>query len=744
MKRKEKWMKTLVIAEKPSVGRDIARVLGCRKQADGALEGDKYIVTWGLGHLVELADPESYDPKYKEWKMEDLPMMPEPFKLEVIGQTAKQFKVVRNQIHRKDVREIVIATDAGREGELVARLILKKAGTDKPLKRLWISSVTDKAIREGFAHLRDGKEYEPLYDAAMCRAEADWLVGINATRALTCKYNAQLSCGRVQTPTLAIIAKREKEIREFVPKPYYGLTAYGTPGVTLTWRDEKSGSYRSFDKNRITALEKALRGKDGVVTEVKRTAKKTPAPLLYDLTELQREANRRFHYSAKETLNIMQRLYENHKVLTYPRTDSRYLSSDIVPTLKERLRACGTGPYRKLAGRLLNQTFTAKASFVNDAKVSDHHAIIPTEQFVSLEHMTIDERRIYDLVVRRFLAVLYPPFEYEQVSLTVDIGGEIFAAGGKTVKSAGWKEVYEADGDDWEDEETGQDLEAGKAVREQKLPSIAKGDRFTGLHFTVTEGKTKPPAPFTEATLLSAMENPVAYMESGDRAMAKTLGETGGLGTVATRADIIEKLFKSFLLEKRGEDIFLTSKAKQLLELVPEDLRKPELTADWEMRLSKIAKGNLKRAAFMKDIRGYTVDLISQIKQGEGTFRHDNLTNKRCPRCGKRLLAVKGKNSEMLVCQDRECGYRETVSRTSNARCPKCHKKMELRGKGDGQIFVCRCGYKEKLSSFQERRKKEGAGVSKRDVARYLNQQKKEAEAPLNNAFAEALAKLKQ
>ena len=726
------------------MGRDIARVLGCKRQADGALEGGQYIVTWGLGHLVELADPEGYDPKYKEWKMEDLPMMPEPFKLEVIGQTAKQFKVVRNQIHRKDVGEIVIATDAGREGELVARLILKKAGTDKPLKRLWISSVTDKAIREGFAHLRDGREYEPLYDAAMCRAEADWLVGINATRALTCKYNAQLSCGRVQTPTLAIIAKREKEIREFVPKPYYGLTAYGTPAVTLTWRDEKSGSYRSFDKNRIASLEKALRGKDGVVTEVKRTAKRTSAPLLYDLTELQREANRRFHYSAKETLNIMQRLYENHKVLTYPRTDSRYLSSDIVPTLKERLRACGTGPYRKLAGRLLNQTFTAKASFVNDAKVSDHHAIIPTEQFVSLEHMTIDERRIYDLVVRRFLAVLYPPFEYEQVSLTVDIGGEMFAAGGKTVKSSGWKEVYEADGDDWEDEETGRDLEAGKAVREQKLPSIAKGDHFTGLHFAITEGKTKPPAPFTEATLLSAMENPAAYMESGDKAMAKTLGETGGLGTVATRADIIEKLFKSFLLEKRGEDIFLTSKAKQLLELVPEDLRKPELTADWEMRLSKIAKGNLKRSAFMKDIRGYTVDLIGQIKQGEGTFRHDNLTNKRCPQCGKRLLAVKGKNSEMLVCQDRECGYRETVSRTSNARCPKCHKKMELRGHGDGQIFVCKCGYKEKLSSFQERRKKEGAGVSKRDVARYLNQQKKEAEAPLNNAFADAFARMKR
>ena len=736
-------MKTLVIAEKPSVGRDIARVLGCKKASDGALEGEKYIVTWGLGHLVELADPEGYDLKYKEWKLEQLPMMPEPFKLEVIGQTAKQYKIVKNQIHRKDVGEIVIATDAGREGELVARLILKKAGAEKPLKRLWISSVTDKAIREGFAHLRSGKEYGPLYDAAMCRAEADWLVGINATRALTCKYNAQLSCGRVQTPTLAIIARREKDIREFVPKPYYGLTAYGTPGVTLSWRDKSSGSYRSFDRNRINELEKRLRGQDGVVTEVKRTAKKTAAPLLYDLTELQRDANRRFHYSAKETLSIMQRLYENHKVLTYPRTDSRYLSSDIVPTIKERLKACGTGPYRKLAGKLAAQTFSPKASFVNDAKVTDHHAIIPTEQFVSLEHMTIDERRIYDLVVRRFLAVLYPPYEYEQVSLTVDIGGEQFAAGGRTVKALGWKEVYETGEESWEDEEENRDYEAGKAVREQKLPSIQQGDRFTKLNFTVTEGKTKPPAPFTEATLLSAMENPVAYMESGDKAMAKTLGETGGLGTVATRADIIEKLFKSFLLEKRGEDIFLTSKAKQLLELVPEDLRKPELTADWEMRLSKIARGELKRGAFMKDIRGYTVDLIGQIKAGEGTFRHDNLTNKKCPNCSKRLLAVKGKNSEMLVCQDRECGYRETVSRTSNARCPKCHKKMELRGKGDGQIFVCRCGYKEKLSSFQERRKKEGAGVSKRDVAKYLNQQKKEAEAPLNNAFADAFAKLK-
>ena len=734
-------MKSLVIAEKPSVARDIARVLRCGRNQNGALEGDQYIVTWGLGHLVTLADPEDYDPKYKTWKMEDLPMMPEQFKLEVIKQTGKQFSAVKAQLQRKDVGEIIIATDAGREGELVARLILEKTGCRKPIKRLWISSVTDKAIKDGFAKLKNGHEYDNLYDAAMCRAEADWLVGINATRALTCKYNAQLSCGRVQTPTLAIIASREEEIKNFVPKSYYGIAAQSqTPPLTLTWRDEKSKSFRSFDKERVEGIMKKIEAGSGqgLVTEVKRIPKKTYAPQLYDLTELQREANRKFNYSAKETLNIMQRLYENHKVLTYPRTDSRYLSSDIVPSIKERLEACGVGPYRKLAGRLMNQKIVAKPSFVDDKKVSDHHAIIPTEQFVQLDHMTVEERKIYDLVVRRFIAVLYPPFEYEQTELTVELAGENFAAKGRIVKSAGWREVYEGQDDD---EDDGEDSER-QEIRAQKLPDVKRGDRIPKLSVTMTEGKTKPPAPFNEATLLSAMENPTAYMESKDKAMAKTLGETGGLGTVATRADIIEKLFSSFLLEKRGKDICLTSKAKQLLTLVPEDLRKPELTADWEMRLSKIADGKLKRAAFMKDIRSYSNELISQIKSGEGQFRHDNVTNTKCPVCGKRMLLVKGKNSEMLVCQDRECGHRETVARTSNARCPVCHKKMELRGKGDSQIFVCKCGYKEKLSSFKDRRAKEGAGVSKKDVAKYLNQQKKEAEAPINSAFADAFAKL--
>lgn len=722
-------MKSLVIAEKPSVARDIARVLKCNKNINGALEGSQYIVTWALGHLVTLADPEDYEKKYKEWKIEDLPIMPEKFKLEVMKQTGKQFQVVKTQIYRKEVDNIIIATDAGREGELVARLILEKVGNHKPLKRLWISSVTDKAIKEGFLNLKDGKQYENLYDAAMCRAEADWLVGINATRALTCKHNAQLSCGRVQTPTLAIIEKREEEIKNFIPKPYYGLTAR-IGDLTFTWQDKKTKSTRTFQKDAMLSLLEHLNGKPAKVVNIKKTPKKSFAPLLYDLTELQRDANKRFNFSAKETLNLMQRLYETHKVLTYPRTDSRYLTSDIVSTIKERLKACAAGPYQKLGGKLITQPLKENAFYVNNQKVSDHHAIIPTEQYVQLEHMTAEERKIYDLVVRRFFAVLYPPYEYEETKVVIEIGTELFSAVGKNIKNLGWKMVYEKE----EQEEEG--------ILSQNIPSLKEQEILKSVQLTLTEGKTTPPAHFNEAALLSAMENPTAYMETKDKAMEKTLDETGGLGTVATRADIIEKLFSSFLLEKRGKDIYLTSKAKQLLELVPEDLRKPELTADWEMKLSKIAKGSLKRTVFMKDIRDYAEQLIEKIKTGEGKFKHDNLTNTKCPVCGKRMLAVKGKNSEMLVCQDRNCNHREVISRISNARCPVCHKKLELRGKGESQIFVCNCGYKEKLQAFKERRQNEGAGVSKKEVEKYLTKQKKEAKQPINQAFADALAKL--
>lgn len=724
-------MKALVLAEKPSVARDIARVLKCSKKLNGALEGDKYVVTWALGHLVTLADPEEYDKKYKEWKIEDLPMLPKNMELVVIRQTAKQYQAVKTQLFRKDVREIIIATDAGREGELVARWILEKARCSKPIKRLWISSVTDKAIREGFAHLRDGKDYQPLYDAAVSRAEADWLVGINATRALTCKYNAQLSCGRVQTPTLAMIAAREEEIRRFKPQEYYGLSLLAQ-GIRFTWQDKKGGSTRSFSRERLEKIQQAAEKESLVITSVERTGKKTYAPGLYDLTELQRDANKKFGFSAKETLNIMQRLYENHKVLTYPRTDSRYIGKDIVPTIPERLKACAVGPYRKLAAPLSVKPVKADKSFVDDKKVSDHHAIIPTEQFVQLEHMSSEERKIYDLVIRRFLSVLYPPFEYEQTTMKGEAAGEIFTAKGKIVKSIGWKAAYEGESAQEEEEE-----------EFQNLLDLKQGQRLKIQNVRLTAGKTKPPAPFNEATLLSAMENPVKYMETRDAKAVKTLGETGGLGTVATRADIIDKLFHTFLMEKRGNDIYITSKARQLLKLVPEDLKKPELTADWEMKLSRIAQGKLKKNTFLSEIRDYTQEITKEIKTGDGSFRHDNLTNTKCPVCGKRMLAVNGKNAKLLVCQDRACGHRETISRITNARCPNCHRKMELYVKGKEDTFVCAtCGYKEKLSSFQARREKEGAGVSKRDVQNYLNKQKKEAQEPINNSFAQALAKL--
>ena len=728
-------MKTLVIAEKPSVARDIARVLGCSKKENGALEGNKYIVTWALGHLVTLKDPEDYDKKYKEWNMAVLPMMPEKLQIKVIPQTGKQYHAVTTQLARKDVNEIVIATDAGREGELVARWILDKAHNQKPCKRLWISSVTDKAIREGFANLKDAKEYDNLYRAAVSRAEADWLVGINATRVLTCKYNAQLSCGRVQTPTLAMIAQREQEIREFVPKPYYTVTA-AAGGVVYTWKDEKSGGTRISDLEKAKQIAEKAKRYPLVLQNVEKKKKQKEAPLLYDLTELQRDASARFGYSAKQTLNLMQSLYETHKVLTYPRTDSRYLTKDIVPTLKERLDAVSIGPYKALAQQAKRSPLNGKLSFVNDAKVSDHHAIIPTEQYVQLSTLSNEERRIYDLVVRRFLAVLLPPCVYEETVIQASIEKECFTARGKRMVEKGWQEAYEDNRYDEEDE-------TKEEVREQNLPLLEAGMKIGQPKISLREGKTKPPARFTEGTLLSAMENPVRYMENRDSSLVKTIGEAGGLGTVATRADIIEKLFRSFLLEKKGNEIYLTSKARQLLKLVPADLKKPELTASWEMQLNDIAKGKKRRDVLMKEIRSYTVELIDEIKTEEGTFRHDNLTNKKCPNCGKRLLAVNGKNAKLLVCQDRECGYRETVSRTTNARCPVCHKRMEMIGKGEDATFVCACGHKERMTKFQERRKKEGGGVTKRDVAAYMKKQKKEAEEPVNNAFAAALKGIK-
>ena len=726
-------VKSVVIAEKPSVARDIAKVLKCTKKGNGFLEGDKYIVTWALGHLVTLADPEAYDNKYKTWNLEDLPMLPERMKLVVIKQTGKQFNAVRHQLTRNDVNELIVATDAGREGELVARWIIEKAKVNKPIKRLWISSVTDKAIKDGFNNLKPGKAYDNLYASAVARSEADWYIGLNATRALTTKFNAQLNCGRVQTPTVAIIAGREDEIKNFKAQTYYGIEAQTSNKLKLTWQDVK-GNSRSFNKEKIDGIVKNLDKQNATVVEIDKKQKKSFSPGLYDLTELQRDANKIFGYSAKETLNIMQKLYEQHKVLTYPRTDSRYISSDIVGTLPERLKACGIGEYRPLAHKVLQKPIKPNKSFVDDSKVSDHHAIIPTEGYVNFSAFTDKERKIYDLVLKRFLAVLFPAFEYEQLTLRTKIGDEAFIARGKTILHAGWKEVYE---NRFEDDDAADDL------KEQILPRIEKGDTLNIKLIVQTSGQTKAPARFNEATLLSAMENPTKYMDTQNKQLADTLKSTGGLGTVATRADIIDKLFNSFLIEKRGKDIHITSKGRQLLDLVPEELKSPTLTGEWEQKLEAIAKGKLKKEVFISEMKNYTKEIVSEIKSSDKKYKHENISTKSCPDCGKPMLEVNGKKGKMLVCQDRECGHRKNVSRITNARCPQCKKKLELRGEGAGQIFACKCGYREKLSTFQERRKKEtGNKADKRDVQKYMKQQKKEEE-PLNNPFAEALKKLK-
>lgn len=721
--------KIVVLAEKPSVGRDLARVLQCGKKGNGYFEGSTHIVTWALGHLVTHADPEAYSDSYKTWKMEDLPMLPQELKLVVIKKTSKQFQAVKALLNRKDVTEIVIATDAGREGELVARWIIEKAHVHKPIKRLWISSVTDKAIKDGFKKLKNGREYENLFHSAVARAEADWIVGMNATRALTTKYNAQLSSGRVQTPTLAIIAERENEIKAFQPKAYYGLKANTSAGLHLVWQDAKTKDIKTFDKEKIDSLAKGLADKDAVIVSADKAYKKTFSPGLYDLTELQRDANKRYGYSAKETLSIMQKLYEQHKVLTYPRTDSRYLSSDIVETLSERVKACGVKPYAKAAMKILQKPIKGNPSFVDDSKVSDHHAIIPTEETVIASAFSDKERKIYDLVVKRFLAVLSPPFEYEQTTLTCKIGQETFFAKGKVVLSQGFKDVYEFETD-----------EEKEGLAEQKLPALNKGDILKVQTLVQTKGETKPPARFNEATLLSAMENPAKYM-SGNADLKKVIGETGGLGTVATRADIIEKLFNSFLVEKKGKELFVTSKGKQLLDLVPQDLKSPALTAEWEQKLTLIAKGKLSKQAFIQEMKGYAKAVVQEVKNSDKKFKHDNITGRKCPECGKLLLEVNGKKGKMFVCQDRECGYRKGVSRATNARCPVCHKKLELRGEGEGQIFVCGCGHREKLSAFTERKKKsQNSKVSKKEVANYMKKQNDELSNP---ALADALSKLK-
>lgn len=726
--------KVLVLAEKPSVGRDIAKVLKSNQNKGSYIEGNKYVITWALGHLVGLQDPEGYDEKYKTWSIETLPMLPKYMKLTVLKKTSKQFYEVKKLLNRNDIEEIVIATDAGREGELVARWIIEKAGVKKPIKRLWISSQTDKAILDGFKNLKPGSQYENLYKAAVCRAEADWIVGLNATRALTCKYNAQLSAGRVQSPTLAMIVDREDEIKNFKPKDFYTISAKAN-GISLQWVN-KDNNLRIFNEEAANKILNNLKGHDAKIISITETPKKKFSPALYDLTELQRDANKIWGYSAKQTLSIMQRLYENHKILTYPRTDSRYISTDVVSTIPERLKAISIGEYRMASSEILKGKINVSKSFVDNSKVSDHHAIIPTEKKPNLSNLSSEERHIYDLVVKRFLSVLMPPFEYIQTNIKAEINKEIFIAKGQVIKSKGWKALY--------NKEIIDDNSKEDDLKDQVLPKLNNGDLLKINSVDLSKGQTKPPARFNEGTLLSAMENPQKYI-SIDKDSAKTLNETGGLGTVATRADIIEKLFNSFVIEKKGKEIIPTSKGRQLIDLVPKELKSPLLTAKWEKKLDGISKGKEDSNLFIKEMRNYAVALIESIKGTDSKFIHDNKTGKKCPNCGKYLLEVKGKNGVMNVCQDRECGYRESVSRNTNARCPECKKKLELRGHGEGQIYVCpntNCTFREKASVFNKRFNSKSDKVNKKEVNNIMKKMKKEAEEPLNNPFAELLGKM--
>lgn len=711
--------KILVLAEKPSVGRELARVLGANKKGNGCFIGSKYIVTWALGHLVTLAEPEHYGAEYKKWSFETLPMLPSPMDLKVIPETSKQYKTVKELLRSKEVESIVIATDAGREGELVARWILAKSGVKKPIKRLWISSQTDKAIRDGFAHLKDGREYLALYRSAQSRAEADWLVGLNVTRALTCKFNAQLSAGRVQTPTLALVVEREKEIRDFKPKEFYRLKA-DLGAFTAAW-DNGHGSGAIYDQREAEEKKRAMVNSTFTVTEVKKNNKEVPAPLLYDLTELQKDANKKYHFSPKQTLDLMQKLYETHKVLTYPRTDSRYLTEDIVPTLPDRLQAVAFGDFTAQVRQILRSGYSMEKVCINNAKVSDHHAIIPTEEKPNLLKMTVDEKKIYFMVVQRFLAAYYPKYRYQTVSVTCQWRDELFKSRGKVEVEKGWRAVYDGE----EDEE---DF--------QNLPAIQKGDTFLCKSTMLKADKTKAPSRYTEASLLAVMENPSKYIE--DKKMKEFIG--GGLGTPATRADIIEKLYNAYYMENRDNVIFPTQKAMQLMDIVPSELKEPMLTAKWEKELEAIAAGKGDDKAFLAQIRTYAAELVKTVKSSNADYRPDNLTRTPCPECGKMMLEVNGKHGKLLVCQDRECGYKKNVSRKTHVRCPECHKVMEIFGEKEKQMYICPCGFREKVERFHSQRKEKGG--SKREVQKYLRNQHEEQElSPLAKALQEAMKK---
>ncbi len=643
-------MKKVVLAEKPSVARELARVLNCWKRDKGYIEGPNYIVTWALGHLVELAQPSVYSDRFRRWSLRDLPMLPNTLKQEVIPQSEDQFAVVKTLLNRKDVDGVIIATDAGREGELVARWIMKLAGYEGSAKRLWISSQTDSAISEGFANLKDASLYENLYSAAESRAAADWYVGMNVTRALTCHYDAKLSAGRVQTPTLALMTSREDEIESFAGQFYWTLKAdFGSFSASHYTEDD---TIRIQNEETAKHLEASLVGKQGVITSLETVEKNEQPPLAYDLTELQRDANNHLNFSAKETLDTLQRLYEQYKIVTYPRTDSRYITTDIVATIPQRLRSLSLTPFASLANSFVSDGYRIdEQRFVQDLQVTDHHAIIPTDQKVDLTKLSKNEQALWELIVMRFLEVLSPDYLYKTTTLVAEVEGSRFQTRLTIPTQQGWRDVARLIG-----------RRSAEALLEEDEPfnsallNLKEGGSVVIGSVKTRRMATAAPSRYTEATLLSAMEHAGRLVE--DMKLKKQLGN--GLGTPATRADIIEKLINNHYVDRQGRELVPTAKGRELVRLAPDLLCSAHLTGKWEERLSRIAEGKEDSALFIEDIKGSTRELVKQVISSGETYAPRFKDSKTCPHCkGPMMKVIDEIGQNHFICQRLSCSYEE-------------------------------------------------------------------------------------
>ena len=654
--------KTLVIAEKPSVGRDLARVLpGPFAKHEGYLEGPEHVISWAVGHLVQLAEPDEYDPKFKRWRMADLPIVPDRFKLVVRDERSKkQMSVVTKQLHRDDVTDVINACDAGREGELIFAYLYEKAGSKLPVRRLWLSSMTMAAMREAFATLRPAEELARLEQAARSRSEADWIVGMNATRAATIRlrssFDGAVSLGRVQTPTLAIIARREEEIRAFTPEPYWLVDARFEPSDDPQRRYD--GRFHAGAKPRLAteaqALEivAAVREGTGEITKVEKREVTEKPPMLYDLTSLQREANTRFGFSARRTLGAAQRLYEEHKALTYPRTNSRYLTSDMAEEIKPTAELVGArAEYRDAAAYVSGLDVLPLARVIDDSKVTDHHAIIPTRAEHPVEKMDGDDRRVYDMVVRRFLAAFHPEAVLENTRVETTVAEQIFRTRGKVLLVPGWRGVYLTAAEESPAPEPTADEDEGL---DGELPRLEEGEPSRTLEVEALAKETKPPRRYTDASLLGAMETAGKLVD--DEALREAMKDSG-IGTPATRAAIIERLIDVGYVERDGRALVATEKGLNVIRLLGEHaLTSPDLTGRWEQRLGRIERGEDSREQFMRDIAGFAKETIEVLDATLKDVRIPRANLGPCPVCGHDIV----ENRKGYSCWAREdpgCGF---------------------------------------------------------------------------------------